>query len=96
MTPYVSLHPITPENPLSQTDWDSYTLHHKIRASKRSDIVSTTLIEGYGVYEETDSDFVRLEGLDRKVALLRIENGGHDIGRVEGVQDTIGRLFGFF
>ena len=44
--------------------------------SKRFDIDSTILIKGYGVYEETDSDFVRLEGLDRKVALLRIESGG--------------------
>ena len=64
--------------------------------SKQFDIDSTTLIKGYGVYEETDSDFVRLEGLDRKVALLRIESGGHDIGRVKGVQDTIGRMFEFF
>ena len=58
--------------------------------------MSTTLIEGYGVYEETNNDFVRTEGLERKVALLKIENGGHDIGRVEGVQDTIGRMFGFY
>ena len=57
--------------------------------------MSTTLIEGYGVYEETTDDFIRKEGLERKVALLKIESGGHDIGRVEGVQDTIGRMFGF-
>ena len=44
--------------------------------SKQFDIDSTILIKGYGVYEETDSDFVRLEGLDRNVALLRIESGG--------------------
>ena len=54
------------------------------------------LIEGYGVYEETNDDFVKMEGLDRKVALLRIEGGEHDIGRVEGVQGTIGRMFGFY
>ena len=54
------------------------------------------LIEGYGVYEETNSDFVEMEGLERKVALLRIASGGHDIGRVEGVQDTIGRMFGLY
>ena len=48
---------------------------------KRFDIDSTTSIKGYGVYEETDGDFVRLEGLDRKVALLRIESGEHDIGK---------------
>jgi len=96
LAPYLPLSPTTPENPLSQTDWDNYTLHENIRASKRSDIVSTMLIEGYGVYEETNNDFVRMEGLERKVALLRIESGGHDIGRVEGVQDAIGRMFGFY
>lgn len=61
--------------------------------SKRSDIVSTTLIEGYGVYEETNNEFIRMEGFERKVALLRTESGAHDIGRVEGVQDAIGRMF---
>ena len=30
--PYLPLHPITPENPLSQTDWDNYTLHDNICA----------------------------------------------------------------
>ena len=53
-------------------------------------------IEGYGVYEETNNAFVKMEGLKRKVALLKIESGGHDIGRVEGLQDTIGRMFGFY
>jgi len=97
LSPYLPSYPATPENPLSLTDWDNYTLYENVRASKRSDIVSTTLIEGYGVYEETNSEFVRLEeGLERKVALLRIENGEHDIGRAEGVQDTIGRMFGFY
>jgi hypothetical protein len=27
------------------------------------------VIEGYGVYEETNDDFVRMEGLEKKVAL---------------------------
>jgi len=97
LSPYLPSYPATPENPLSLADWDNYTLYENVRASKRSDIVSTMLIEGYGVYEETNSEFLRLEeGLERKVALLRIENGEHDIGRVEGVQDTIGRMFGFY
>jgi len=71
---------------------DNYTLH----ISKRSDIVSTTLIERFGIYEETNDDFVKMEGLERKVALLRTDNGNHDIGRVEGVQDTVGRMFDLF
>ena len=58
--------------------------------------MSTTRIEGYGVYEETNNHFVKMEGLKRRVALLRTESGGHDIGKVEGVQDAVGRMFGFF
>lgn len=48
------------------------------------------------MYEETNDDFIGREGLGRKVALLRMERGSHDIGRVEGVQDTVGRMFGFY
>jgi len=55
---------------------------------KRAEIVSTTHIDGYGTYEETVQE-------GRKVALLRTEHGGHDIGRVEGVQDAIGKMFEF-
>jgi len=96
LSPYLPPYPITPENLFSHADWDNYTLHETIRASKRSGIVSTTRVEGYGVYEETNSHFFRMEGLKRKVALLRIEGGGHDIGKLEGVQDTVGRMFGFY
>ena len=93
LSPYL---PATQKNRLSLSDCDNYTLHGNTRVSKRSDIVSTTLIEGYGVHEETNTNFARIEGLQRKVALLRIESGEHDIGRIEGVQDTIGRMFGFY
>jgi len=94
LTPYLP----TSENSLSHnTDWNNYTSHENIiYTPKRSDIVSTTLIEGYGVYEETNDDFIGMEGLERKVALLRIESGHHDIGRMEGVQDTVGRMFGLY
>ncbi|KAF8816212.1 alpha/beta-hydrolase [Phlegmacium glaucopus] len=94
LSPYLpSYATIPPEkNPMS----DNYTLHKTKRAYKRSDMVSTSLIEGYGVYEETNDEFIGMEGLERKVALLRIENGEHDIGKVEGVQDTVGRMFGFY
>jgi abhydrolase domain-containing protein 12 len=51
--------------------------------------VSTTQVAGYGTLEQ-----VQVQG--RNVALLLTEAGGHDIGRVEGVQETIGRMFGFY
>jgi abhydrolase domain-containing protein 12 len=65
-----------------------------LRATRRKEVVSTTHIEGYGVLEEMHPSVVALEG--RKVALLKTERGGHVIGRVEGVHDTIGRMFGFY
>jgi len=46
------------------------------------------------VLEEMHPAVVALEW--RKVALLRTKRGAHIIGRVEGVQDTIGRMFGFY
>lgn len=62
------------------------------------------LIDGYGIHEETNLDFSKLEEEEeeegfkerRKIALLRTEDGGHDIGKLEGVQDTVGRMFGFY
>ncbi|KAF8154455.1 Alpha/Beta hydrolase protein [Crassisporium funariophilum] len=90
LEPHLPAYPSIPENPLSHTDWDNYTLHDTLRASKRAELVSTTRIEGYGVYEKMQ----RRDG--GTVALLRTERGGHDIGRVEGVQDAIGRMFGFY
>lgn len=50
---------------------------------------SATHISGYGVLEQVG------EG-KRRVALLKTERGGHHIGNVEGVQDTIGRLFDLY
>ena len=78
--------------------------NNNIRVYKRSDIVSTILIDGYGIHEETNLDFSKLEEEEeeegfkerRKIALLRTEDGGHDIGKLEGVQDTVGRMFGFY
>ncbi|KAF6742569.1 Alpha/Beta hydrolase protein [Ephemerocybe angulata] len=51
--------------------------------------VSTTHISGYG-------SFSQARVANRNVALLKTERGGHDLGKVEGVQDTIGRLFGLY
>ncbi|KAF9044296.1 Alpha/Beta hydrolase protein [Panaeolus papilionaceus] len=94
LEPHLPSTPHVPENPLSSSEWENYTIQDTMRISKRKDLVSTTHIPGFGVYEETNPELVALEG--RKVALLRTDRGKHDIGRVEGVQDTIGRMFGFY
>lgn len=51
--------------------------------------VSTSRITGYGTFSQA-------RVANRNVALLKTERGGHDLGKVEGVQDTIGRLFGLY
>jgi len=94
LEPYLPSSPSLPGNPLSKQSWDNYTAQDNIHITKRQELVSTTLIKEYGIYEEIQPQVVATEG--RKVALLRTERGGHDIGRVEGVQDAIGRMFGFY
>ncbi|KAF9556885.1 alpha/beta-hydrolase [Agrocybe pediades] len=92
--PHLPSSPSIPENPLSHQAWDNYTAQEIIHDRTRQEVVATTAINGYGVYEEMKPHVVASEG--RKVALLRTDRGGHDIGRVEGVQDAIGRMFGFY
>jgi len=58
---------------------------------KRAEVVSTTILDGYAFYEETRPEVVAREG--RKVALLRTKFGGHNIGRVEAIQDAIAKMF---
>ena len=92
-------------SPLIENDWDIPHSHSSVlfdtfidhhfanstgeKAPLRSDVVSTIQISGYGTLEQ-----VRLG--TRRVALLKTETGGHHIGKVEGVQDTIGRLFDLY
>lgn len=94
LQPYLPSFPGFPENPFSHQEWDNYTAQDVLRANTRKDVVASTRIEGYGVYEEILPDVAAKEG--RKVAFLRTERGGHDIGRVEGVHDAIGRMFKFY
>ena len=94
LEPYLPTYPSLPENPLLHAEWDNYTNQDALCVSRRMEVVSTTRVEGYGVFEEIQPAVVTLEG--RKVALLMTERGGHDIGCVEGVQDAIGRMFGFY
>ncbi|TEB30787.1 alpha/beta-hydrolase [Coprinellus micaceus] len=82
----------------AEDDWDiphshSDALFDAFRdlglAAKDNSTVSTTRITGYGTFSQTKVG-------SRNVALLKTERGGHDLGKVEGVQDTIGRLFGLY
>lgn len=95
LEPHLPAHPSLPANPLSHGTWGNYTSQETLRINTRKEVVQTTVVDGFGVYEEMTQAVVDTEG-GRKVALLRTERGGHDIGRVEGVQDAIGRMFGLY
>lgn len=56
--------------------------------------MSTTIIDGFALYEEIRPELAAKEG--RTVALLKLETGGHNLGPVEGLQDVIGKMFGFY
>ncbi|KAJ7489012.1 Alpha/Beta hydrolase protein [Mycena latifolia] len=58
------------------------------QAAMRSEVVTVLDIPAFGKLEEAQRDGRRFE-------LLKTMKGGHDIGKVEGVQDAIGRMFGF-
>ncbi|KAJ6615165.1 Alpha/Beta hydrolase protein [Mycena sp. CBHHK59/15] len=58
------------------------------QADMRKELVTVLKIPAFGKLEETQRG-------GHRFALLKTAKGTHDIGRVEGVQDVIGRMFGF-
>jgi abhydrolase domain-containing protein 12 len=79
-------------NPMSHYNWDEYVAQQDKRAEGRRKIVQTTVIDGFGTLEE----FVDQEKGGRRIAMLKTSAGAHDIGRLEGVQDVVGTMFGFY
>ena len=82
------------EDPLSSSPWPNSTHFEIVRDLKRAEVVSTTVLDDYAFYEETRPDVTARDG--RKVALMRTKFGGHNIGRVEAIQEVIGRMFRLF
>ncbi|KAF8066581.1 Alpha/Beta hydrolase protein [Lyophyllum atratum] len=74
--------------PNSSSPWHTLTTHQAARAVQRAALVTRTEVEHFGVLDEFR------DGEGRRIALLKTRRGGHDIGRMEGVQDVIGRMFG--
>jgi len=87
--------PPTPELPanaasLSQEEWSTFMDQLAKRKEVREKIVTSVELRNFGiVHEFTESG--------RKVVFVQSLAGGHDyLGAQEGVQDVIGRTFGFF
>ncbi|KXN91580.1 Monoacylglycerol lipase ABHD12 [Leucoagaricus sp. SymC.cos] len=85
---YLPSPPTLCDNPLSS----QYAAQNDFRTKRRSATVRLTSISGFGTLEE----FVDHKKGGRRVAMLKTMAGGHDIGRLEGVQDAIGRMFDFY
>ncbi|KAG6829404.1 hypothetical protein H0H92_004606 [Tricholoma furcatifolium] len=74
-------------------DWDALTAAQAARAVQRDKIVKRTEVPHFGVLNEFEAPMTRSKD-GRKIALLTTQRGGHDLARVEGVQDVLGRMFG--
>ncbi|KAJ6557219.1 Alpha/Beta hydrolase protein [Mycena vulgaris] len=84
--------PALPENALSlsQEDWIAFNIQRAARKEARDELVTSVELHNFGtVHEFTEAG--------RKVVFVQTLAGGHDyLGVQEGVQDVIGRTFGFF
>ncbi|KAJ7725356.1 Alpha/Beta hydrolase protein [Mycena metata] len=82
--------PSFPSNTLSKDEWAAFTEQFSKRKEAKKEIVSTVELHNFGTVQE---------GVEsgRRIVLLTTLAGGHDyLGVQEGVQDVIGRTFGFF
>jgi hypothetical protein len=92
---FIEPHLLSHSSPsLSTAAWGNNTHFETVRELKRAEIVSTTVLDGYAFYEETRPEVAARDG--RRVAILRTKYGGHNIGRVEAIQDAIARMFNLY
>ncbi|KAJ7182914.1 Alpha/Beta hydrolase protein [Mycena crocata] len=70
-------------------DWKEAAAEQAARDAARAELVQTTSVSAFGKLEEA------VVAGGRRLAQLRTHKGKHDLGRVEGVQDVMGRMFGF-
>ncbi|KAG6844761.1 hypothetical protein H0H87_003984 [Tephrocybe sp. NHM501043] len=77
-------------------DWDLLTSEQAARAVHREKVVTCTEVPHFGVLHEFVAPVLGADdkAVGRRISLLKTHNGNHDIPRVEGVQDVIGRMFG--
>ncbi|KAJ7163250.1 Alpha/Beta hydrolase protein [Mycena filopes] len=88
--PHLPPLPSLPSNTLNKDDWAVFTEQFSIRKETRDGLVTTVELHNFGTLQEFTET-------GRKVVYLKSLAGGHDhLGVQEGVQDVIGRTFGFF
>ncbi|KAJ7465304.1 Alpha/Beta hydrolase protein [Mycena latifolia] len=92
LDPFLPPSPSLPSNAVSLTEeeWSAFSVQLAKRKEARAEIVTSVELHNFGTVQDfTESG--------RKVVFVRTLAGGHDyLGVQEGVQDVIGRTFGFF
>ncbi|KAF9465977.1 Alpha/Beta hydrolase protein [Collybia nuda] len=85
LDPHLPELPELPQNPtlLNHSDWSAQLA---ARNAKRAELVSSIDIHNFGAWNEFTAG-------GRMVAMLKTKKGSHDIGKIEGLQDYIGRMF---
>ncbi|KAG6835715.1 hypothetical protein H0H93_015401 [Arthromyces matolae] len=87
-------------------DWDTITTAQASKAAHREKIITKKDIPHFGVIQEfkASRDKLQIESSetlrapnhvrDRRIMFLKTIYGGHPVGRLEGVQDALGKMFG--
>lgn len=86
--------PTLPSNPgaISKDDWEKFTHEVTSRKQAEKNLVIVNEVRDFGV----TSEFVDSDNGDRRVMLVKTLAGGHGaVGLQEGVQDIVGKFFGF-
>lgn len=89
LEPHLPGLPEFPRNPASPNSSDELASLLASRHAKRAELVSNTDVHNFGTWDEFTAG-------GRTIALLKTQKGSHDIGRIEGVQDYMGRMFQLF
>jgi len=86
--PSIPLLPIT--LPISTDTWSQFEAKRQAHFARRKEIVTRTDMGNFGTVD-------RFEQEGRKIILVKTQAGNHDyLGVQEGLQDIIGKSFGFF
>lgn len=75
---------------LSQDQWQTFMSELSARQEKKAEIVSTKTIPNFGEVQT-------FKDTERSVTFVKMLQGKHDyVNLQEGLQDVVGRTFGFF
>jgi abhydrolase domain-containing protein 12 len=83
---FLDPHLVEPQANVNTSDLKAVSAQLAFRNARRKELVSRANIPNFGTLDEFAAN-------GRKVALLKIAYGKHDIPKNEGLQEVIGRMF---